>query len=223
MHSGDEGEPVRGSSYVTIAYSSIRRLILSGEIPEGARVTVRPLAERLGLSPTPIRSALAALEHQGLLEVHAHRGYFVPVLSRDDLLEIYEIRENIEGIASRRAAQSPERASVIARLEELLEEQIECVAAGRMEDYGDLDVEFHRVIWRSSDNKRLVSFSDMLLGQLRVGNNISMRMPKRVADSLVEHRAIIEAIRAGDPVAAEHATREHVQGASAALANQLEH
>ena len=81
---------------------------------------------------------------------------------------------------------------------------------------------FHRAIWDSSGNSRLTNISENLVGQLRIGNNISTRAPGRPEASLQEHRAIIDAIRAGDARAAERATRRHVRRASAALATLLD-
>lgn len=216
-----DGPPVRGSSYVTLAYGELRRLILSGELSPGSRVTVRPLVDRLQLSATPIRAALAALERQGLLESHEHRGYFVPRLGREDMLEIYEIREAVDSIASRRVAHSAERSAVVATLEDLVEQQRRCVADGDLDAYGELDVLFHKTIWHGSGNRRLVSVADNLLGQVRIGNNISARAPGRLLVALTEHTAIVEALRHGDAQAAERATRDHVRRASVALGELL--
>jgi len=214
--------PVRGSSYVAVAYNEIRSMILSGELAAGARVTVRPLVDRLELSPTPIRTALAALHRQGMLEAHEHRGYFVPQMGRDDMLEIYEVREAVDGIASRRAAQSESRAPLVETLQGVLAEQARCVAEGDINTYRDLDVTFHLAIWRASGNRRLLSISDNLLGQVRIGNNISAKAPGRLAAALSEHTSILEALRTGDAQAAERATRHHVRQASAALGDLLD-
>lgn len=213
--------PIRGSSYVDIAYSEVRRLIFSGELAQGSRVTVRPLADLLNLSQTPIRTALAIMERQGLLEAQEHRGYFVPELGRADMLEIYEIRETVESIASRRVAQSSSRASVVAKLEELLALQRTAIAEGDLNAYGDLDVVFHKAIWQGSGNRRLVLVSDMLWNQVRVGNNISARAEGRPQAALEEHGAIIAALREGDAKSAEQATREHVRRARIAMAGLL--
>lgn len=215
-------EPMRGSSYVAIAYSRIRHLILSGELPLGARVTVRPLVDQLQLSPTPIRAALAALERQGLLESREHRGYFVPTLSKADMLDIYEIREEIESLASRRVAAAGVGADFIDHLGQLVERQRACIQADDIEGYGDLDVEFHSSIWRASGNARLVGILETLAGQVRMGNNISARSPGRADSSLAEHADIIDAIQRGDAEAAEAATRVHVGRAKAALAELLD-
>lgn len=212
---------VRGNSYVEVAYDHVHKLILSGELPPGSRVTVAPITQALGLSPTPIRTALAALERQGLLVAVEHRGYFVPKLSREDILEIYEIREVIDSVASRRVAQLSDRDDIVATLEDLLDRQSHAVAAGDIPAYRDLDLAFHKTIWRSSGNHRLLSLAENLLGQVRIGNNVSSRVPGRVQTSLIEHSAIIEAIRAGSAKDAEKTTRRHVREASTSLAEYL--
>lgn len=217
----EDSSPVRGTSYVEVAYSHLRRLILSGELAPGNRVTVQPLTEALGLSPTPIRTALAALERQGLLVVEEHRGYFVPKLGREDILEIYEIREVIDSVASRRVARLESREAIVATLEDLLEQQRHAVAAGDISAYRDLDLAFHKTIWQSSGNHRLLSLAENLLGQVRIGNNVSSRVPGRVQIALEEHSSIIDALRAGSADDAEQATRAHVREASRALADYL--
>ncbi|KRE81435.1 hypothetical protein ASG86_12970 [Arthrobacter sp. Soil764] len=210
-------DAVRGDGLVRVAHTEIRKLILSGDLLPGDRVTVRPLVERLGLSATPIRTALAALERQGLLESRDHRGFFVPLLSLDDLMEIYELREALEVIASRRAAQSPSRLELANEMEQLLEQQRAVVAAGDVSGYLELDIRFHQLMWLASGNKRLVGVADNLFGQMRIGNNISARVPGRPEASLLEHEEIVEALRAGDPRAAEKAVRFHIRTAGKAL------
>lgn len=216
-----EREAVRGAGLVSVAHAQIRKLILSGELAPGDRVTVRPLVARLDLSPTPIRTALAALERQGLLESREHRGFFVPQFSADDLMEIYELREALEVIACRRTVQSPSRLRVAAEMEELLEQQRTLVADGDLAGYADLDVRFHQLLWVGSGNKRLVGVADNLFGQMRIGNNISTRMPGRPEASLHEHEAIVEALRSGDARAAERAVRSHIRTAAKAVSQLM--
>lgn len=213
---------VRGDGLVSYAHSEIRQLILSGALPPGDRVTVRPLVEQLGLSPTPIRTALSALERQGMLEARDHRGFFVPQLSVDDFVEIYELREALEGIASRRAAQSPQRGELADKMDVLLEEQRVAVADGDLVGYGELDVRFHQLMWLGSGNRRLAGVADNLFGQMRIGNNISARVPGRPEASLREHAAIVEAVRSGDDRAAERAVRSHIRTAGKALSRLLQ-
>ena len=80
---------------------------------------------------------------------------------------------------------------------------------------------FHKSIWVGSGNRRLVAVSENLLGQVRIGNNISARNPGRPEKSLEEHAVIIDALRKGDAAAAERATRIHIHNASLAFGAQL--
>lgn len=212
---------MRGDGLVSVAHTQIRKMIISGELSPGDRVTVRPLVSLLGLSPTPIRTALAALERQGLLESRDHRGFFVPQFSAEDLLEIYELREALEVLACRRTVQSPSRLEIVEGMNQLLEEQRALVAQRDLVGYADLDVRFHQLLWVGSGNKRLVGVSENLFGQMRIGNKISTRMPGRPEASLREHEAIVNALRSGDTRAAERAVRTHIRTAAKAVSQLM--
>lgn len=217
----DRRVPVRGDSLVSVAYAQIRERILSGRLAPGERVTVRPLSDELDLSPTPIRTALTALERQGLLEARDHRGFFVPELDAEDFEEIYELREVLEGVASRHAATSESRSELVAKLRELLAAQRIAIEENAIDHYGDLDVDFHREIWHESGRTRLASVADNLFGQMRVGNNISANVAGRPEASLNEHAEIIEAIESGNASRAEIAVRAHIRSAGQALLGSL--
>jgi DNA-binding GntR family transcriptional regulator len=111
---------------------------------------------------------------------------------------------------------------LVAQLDDLLRRQRQCVEAGELDAYRDLDVVFHQTIWRGSGNRRLVAVSDNLLGQVRVGNTISARVPGRLEAALQEHSAIVEALRQGDAQSAGRATRQHVRRAGLALSKLLD-
>ncbi|MFE4171470.1 GntR family transcriptional regulator [Streptomyces sp. NPDC056909] len=204
------------------AYDHLRAAILEGSLTPGSRVTVRPLTEQLGLSPTPIKAALAALEREGFLIAVPHRGYFVPEATTDDLLELYELREALDGIAARRTAGAPDHNQIAAQLGELLEKQREAIEADNLHSYGELDLAFHRLIWEGSGNRRLIPIAENLIAQVRLGNRLSARAPGRLPVAIEEHEAILEAIRKGDPRAAERHIRLHVRGAGRALQRYLD-
>ena len=82
------------------AYAAIRQMIITGELAVSTKVVVRPLCERRSLSPTPIKAALAGLERDGFLTAIPHRGYYVPEVNVQDMREIYELREVLDGIAA---------------------------------------------------------------------------------------------------------------------------
>lgn len=203
------------------AYDWVRAAVVDGTLPAGTRVTVRPLSERLGMSPTPIKAALATLEREGFLVSVPHRGYFVPEVDTHDLLEIYELREAVDGMAARRAAAAADHAEIADRLEALLRDQRRSVAAGDLRAYGELDVEFHHLIWEGSGNLRLLAVAENLIAQIRLGNRFSARAPGRLPDALDEHLAILTAIGRGDSRGAERHLRRHVRQSSAALRRYL--
>ena len=208
---------IRRATYVQDAYAAIRSAIIEGRLPPGHKVTVRPLAEELGLSPTPIKGALAALEREGFLVAVPHRGYFIPDVSTNDMNEIYELREVLDGIAARRSAAAETHTELAKELKGLLARQHACVTRGDLAGYSDLDVTFHQAILTASGNARLSQVAGNLLGQLRLGRIASTQVPGQVTRSLAGHAEIIAAIGAGDGNAAEDAGRDHVRSAGAAL------
>ncbi|MGA8117338.1 MAG: GntR family transcriptional regulator [Actinocatenispora sp.] len=211
-------------TYAQQAYAEIRRMIIDGTLPPGSKVVVRVLAERLGLSPTPIKSALAGLERDGFLVAVAHRGYFVPEVSGQDMREIYELREVLDGIAARNIASRPEAAKLAGeRLRPLLRRQRTRAQRGDVAGYSDVDVEFHRALWHAAGNSRLAQVADNLLGQLRFGSGSTARVPGRMPCALEEHESIIEALEAGDPERAERVSREHVRRSAAAFEEAHRH
>ncbi|MEU3985300.1 GntR family transcriptional regulator [Streptomyces sp. NPDC026672] len=204
------------------AYDHVRAAILDGSLPPGSRVTVRPLTETLGLSPTPIKSALAALEREGFLVSVPHRGYFVPESGTDDLLDLYELREAVDGLAARRTAGAPDHDRIATRLRRLVAEQRKAIKANDLNRYGELDLAFHRLIWEGSGSRRLIPMAENLIAQVRLGNRLSARAPGRLPVAVDEHVAILEAIRTGDSRAAEQHIRHHVREAGHALGRYLE-
>lgn len=193
-------------------------MIIDGRLTPGSKVIVRPLAERLQLSATPIKSALAALERDGFLTAIAHRGYFVPEVSVQDMREIYELREVLDGIAARNAATLGDAAGFVADvLRPLVDEQRRRADAGDAAGYSDVDMAFHRAIWHASGNSRLATVTDNLGGQLRFGSGSSSRLPGRIPQALREHTAIMDAMAAGDAARAERESRAHVRRSAAAF------
>ena len=200
---------------LTEAYDALRSAILSRRIPFGAKLLLRTLAEELDLSPTPIKGALVALEREGLVVSVPHRGYFVPQISAHDIGEIYELREVVEGLSARLAAQRRDE-RLVPRLKLLIDSQKTCTQPENFERYGDLDVEFHRRIREASRNGRLMRTAEAFDGQIRllIGEGVKAR---KMSTSIKEHVGIVNAIASKDPNAAEAAMRQHVHEAGQAL------
>jgi DNA-binding GntR family transcriptional regulator len=204
------------------AYQALREAVLSGRLAPGSHVSVRPLCEQFALSATPVKAALHALEREGFLVLKPHRGFFVPEVDRADMQELYELREVLDGIAARRAAASPDRDALVARLRELLTEQTEYVNHEDLAHYGDLDSVFHQEILQASGNSRLQHVAENMVGQLRMGRSTSARVPGRPSAALAEHAEIIAAIAAGQQAQAERLARRHVRRSADALNRYLD-
>jgi len=198
---------------VEAAYRAVRTAIVDGRFPPGQKLVVRALAEELRLSQTPLKAALAALEREGFVIAIPDRGYFVPRIDGEDLRQIYELREVVDGIAARNAAHSDGRLELVGILRDLLAQQHRCVELGDLRRYSDLDVLFHSAIWQACGNPRLIQIAENLLGQLRIGSGTTAQNPGRIRGALREHASILDALARSDPAAAEKHTRTHVRRA----------
>jgi DNA-binding GntR family transcriptional regulator len=200
------------------AYFEIRRLIVTGVLAPSSKVKVIPLSQRLDLSATPVKAALAALERDGFLTAVPHRGYFVPDVSLKDMREIYELREVLDGIAARTAAKIEDPAAFVETvLMPLYERQKESIRRQDGLGYSDADLDFHEAIGHVSQNSRLRRVTENLSGQYRFGSGSSSTMPGRVPEALREHESIMKAIAAGDSKRAEAISRTHVRLAAQAF------
>ncbi|MCX7784441.1 MAG: GntR family transcriptional regulator [Meiothermus sp.] len=202
------------------AYKALRQAILGRKIRPGQKLVVRVLAEDLGLSPTPVKEALSALEREGLVVAVPHRGYFVLEPSLEDVREIYSLREVLEGLAARLAVENDGKV-LQKKLEKLLSKQREAAEKRDIDTYGDLDLEFHRTFWEASGSKRLLATAETIDGQIRMLINSSAAIPGRLPKSRAEHEAILQAVREKNPEAAEVAMRTHVRNAGRALESFL--
>jgi DNA-binding GntR family transcriptional regulator len=212
--------PPELNSLVRSAYEAVRQAVLERRLLPGERVTVRPFAERLGISPTPVKAALAVLEREGFLVARKHSGYFVAEMTAADMRDIYELRSAIDALAARHIART-RPAGLLDRLGELIEGQRTALKAGDVETYAELDREFHALIWRGSANRRLTAIADLLTAQLRLGHNLTTAVPGRPSASLDEHVEIVDALLSGDTAAAEQAARRHVAQVIRALEKVL--
>ncbi|HYH39797.1 MAG TPA: GntR family transcriptional regulator [Azospirillum sp.] len=195
------------------AYGRLKKEIESGTMAPGSRVRENEIAERLGISRTPVREALRRLESEGLV-VHApHQGSIIAELDHQAVIELYDMRETLEGTAARYAARHASEAE-IQDLTELVESEQE--NAGDIAALAQLNRAFHAALYRAGHNryllKALLSLSDamILLG------GTTLAVPDRFPAAHAEHLAIIAAITERDPDRAEAAARTHIRNAQRA-------
>lgn len=192
-------------------------MILSSELEPGARLVVRVLSERFGLSPTPIKEALVALEGEGLVVSKARKGYSVAKLDFADIRRLYDLREVVEGLAARLAAHSATPA-LIDTLEAVHAKHQKRLLAGDLEGSGETDLEFHRALWRASDNSHLEQVAATFPARMRLAMaSIRTAVPRRNEQAIEEHGKILDHIRNAEPAGAEAAMRRHIQLAVKAM------
>jgi DNA-binding GntR family transcriptional regulator len=192
----------------------LRALILTGEYGPEERLIEEQLAERLGVSRTPVRQALTMLEAEGLVEIAPHRGATVCTFSFEDVWDIYDLRAVLEGHAARRAAgriEGPE----LERLRELAD-GMEGLA-GRFEDHEEeiralvaLNQEFHGTIVEASRNRRLQRLINRTVEIPLMFKAFFWYTPHERVISNHYHRQILGALQNGDADRAEIIMREHV-------------
>ena len=201
--------PTRGSALADQAYRALRDAILSHQLPPGTRLSVPEMARRLGISRSPAREAITRIAQEGLARVEPGRGALVADIQRDDLLEIYALREVLEGLACRLAAPLV-RADDIVALRALMDEHQVAIERGDTARHYELDQSFHATIRGLAANQRLAESLERLQGQIRVAMFTTRRSPGGMPQALAEHRLIVEALATADANSAEDAGRAHI-------------
>jgi len=168
------------------------------------------LAEQLGVSKTPIRQALTMLEQEGLVETTSFKGAVVAGYSRQDLLEIYELRELLENAAARAAAASMSKEDR-ARLEHISQESRRLQRDNDTARLVALVSEFDDVLFDQVQNTRIRALIENLRAHLTRIGHLTEGIPGRIEASVDEHEKIVKAIVAQDQDQAEQYMREHIR------------
>jgi DNA-binding GntR family transcriptional regulator len=192
------------------AYEMLINTIESGEFGAGSRLREIELAERFGISRTPIREALKRLEAQGLVTHEPHHGVIVSKLDYGEVTELYYMRGVLEGTAARLAAIHATEVEVTV-LREMI--AADYSAVGDALELARLNRLFHRQIFLASRNRFLMKLHDNMRTSLIILAGTTLAAPSRGGESLVEHERVVNAIAAHDPDEAEAAAREHIQAA----------
>ncbi|MET4101234.1 DNA-binding GntR family transcriptional regulator [Roseovarius sp. MBR-78] len=193
----------------TDAYSLILDAIDSGVFKPGDRLVESDLAERFGVSRTPIREALQRLETQSML-TRDGRSLIVASLDYNQLSELYTVRAELEGLAARLAAMhaTPEEMRV---LRDMVED--DRALLHRPKDLARANRRFHKQIHLTSHNRFLVQQLDLVHRSMALLATTSLAAEGRGEDALAEHDAIVTAIETRDGDAAAKALRDHISKA----------
>ncbi len=204
------------------AYRHLRQKLLDGSVPPGSRLSYGSIGREIGVSATPVREAVGQLASEGFVELVPQLGAIVRTLTREEAVELYELREALEGFAVQRAA-----ASIAPRQSAELEANLAASAAlvakvrrsGKMSaarsiaaPFHALDLAFHMILLEAAGNRRMLKVvgDSHILTRIFQADRHSFRLDI-LETTLAEHEAIAAAVRAGDGAAAGEAMRRHIR------------
>jgi GntR family transcriptional regulator, rspAB operon transcriptional repressor len=199
----------RGVALSEQVYQVVRGLIVSGRIRPGEAVIEAALAERLGVSRTPVREALKRLSDEGLIDVFAQSGTFIAPISRKALEEAYLIRTALETESAARAAGHLTEADAEAFADNIAAHEL-AISRQRYGDAIRLDDTFHRMIAEVNGMHMLWRAVDISKAQMDRGRHLAIPKPGLGAATIREHKLILEALLAGDADGAARRMREHL-------------
>lgn len=201
--------------------SSLRESIVKGELRSGQKLTEPELAEKLGISRTPIREAFRQLESEGFLTVIPRRGAVVSSLTRKEIQEFYEIKSLLEGYAARVAAERITKKDIdkLKKLNEQLEALIE---VDDVEAFFRKNNEFHNTFIALCGNEKLLEIRRNLVQKFLRFRLQALAVPGRLMGSVKQHRLIIRALAKKDGRLAEAIVIKHSLQSGEELVEQLE-
>lgn len=211
---------IKRTSLVDAVYESLLEAIVSGGLAPGAELNSVELAQQLEVSRTPVKEAIKLLIHDGLVEqVNNHKARVAQFTSQD-ICEIYELREQLEGAAVEKVTQS---------IDEKVLNQLRSESESLLQTYGELswaskavnyDIRFHTILATESGNRRLLK--EIMRYRLLVRGFCRMTgSEETLLQALKEHIVIIEAIESREPLLARQAMVSHIQARKETVLEQL--
>lgn len=194
----------------------LREAILHGEFQPNERLIEMDLVQSLGTGRAAIRTALARLEQEGLVQRERYRGARVRLVSETEAIEILEARAALESLAMRHAALNA-TADDIAALHTLLDELAQRLKGGDLLGHSEVNARFHQQLLRIANHATVSRLLEMLKSQNVRFQFRTILVPGRPQQSYQEHVAIVEAVAAHDPDRAEEAMRYHLSRVADAL------
>lgn len=204
------------------AYRELKALILENKLSVGNQYMEQEVAELLNMSRTPSREALVRLSNEGLVEIRARHGMRVKPVSIQDMREIYEVLTSLEStaaaLAARRGLSDEQRNS----LRDAVDEMKRSLERDELEAWAAADERFHRLLVEFSENKRLISLVGNFIDQSHRVRMMTLRLRPKPTASVDDHKAVMEAIMAGDAESARRRHRSHREVSGKMLVELLE-
>ncbi len=196
------------------AYTALKDVILSLDIydrPEEVRLDERRLANDLGISRTPVREAMVQLEREGFVRSIPRRGIYVVRKTRAEVIELITAWAALESMAARLITEHASDAQ-IAKLRAMFTTFENGRLHAKLDEYSEVNIEFHQTIIRMSGNSVLIDLAANLFAHMRMIRRKTISESDRADRSIRDHMNIIKAIEARDTVRAEELVRTHALG-----------
>lgn len=185
------------------AVAALREMIFSGGLPPGSDHFETELADRLGMSRTPVREAALVLQAQGLVDMRPRRGIRIRPVSSEDMAEIYDILTELESLAAARAAEAGYSKQELLNLKTAIAAMDSALEENDLRAWAEADDRFHRELVRLGRNVRLGMIVSVMRDQVRRARATTLFVRPKPSKSNEDHRAVYEAIASG------HAERAH--------------
>ena len=197
-------------SKTDMIYADIKKSIMGNEFSSDTPLTEVSLCNKYGYSRTPVREALQRLQNEGFINFIKGKGFFLSQIGLDDVLQIYEMREALEGMAARLCAMRVTD-SIVEELDGYLKKGTACFKEGNSAQAMEHDMMFHRCILSASQNERIEKTVNSLI---ELSSQIVLKADTNITrQSLDDHHKLLQAIRNSDSDLAESLMREHISNA----------
>ncbi len=200
------------ATFASMVTERLRDSIVNGTLAPGSQVSEVELATRFGVSRGPVREALQRLIQEGLVRSEPHRGVFVPVLSEDDVRDIYLARDALESSAVQHIIATAKAEQAADDLDRLVKLMADSEAAGDWEAVGRYDLEFHTALVAATGSERLQRMFSTVISETRLCLGVLTAVDAR-SDLVDEHRRIASMIRECRPAEALALLKLHFEDA----------
>jgi DNA-binding GntR family transcriptional regulator len=207
-------EPIDTSfSFKNKAYAALKNVIVSMDIYRSRtdiRLDERQLAQDFGISRTPVREAMAQLEREGFVRSVPRRGVYVVRKTKKEVIELITAWAALEGMAARLITQNTD--ADVTSLRDMFATFVDGELRAHLDEYSEVNIEFHQSIIRMSGNSVLIDLAENLFTHMRMIRRKTIVERDRVDRSIRDHMNIIEALEARDTTRAEALVRDHALG-----------
>lgn len=204
-----------------IVFNTLRQAILKGDLAPGERLMEVSLANRLGVSRTPVREAIRKLELEGLVLMVPRRGAEVAKISEKNLRDVLEVRRTLEELAVELASKrmTDDRMLALKRANVVFESSL---ATNDVTQIAEADEKFHDVIYAATVNEKLLQIMNNIREQMYRYRLEYIKDEEKRRDLVTEHRQIINALEKRDVEAAKRAARVHIENQEATVVQNLQ-